>query len=877
MLSIPAKVSANKDFMSPLYQYLAETFSEAKAAHFHDSFPQSNMIRERFLQSVQKQKPTEFDVDESQKYLRLLSILQEKFPVGEKVRMRFEWKDALLVNKEVVYHSIKNERAGALFAFSAMISRAALQLGKDKSSKPKQYELCILSASIFEYLRTVYLPANDSAQVSPDLSNEALEMFSTMMLAQAQTVFYNMAKDKGTSKSLLASLALGISELYSKANRISQSEALKIALAPAWGHIFHFNALAYRASFILKHAETVHAKALEEAEGFGLHIAWLRLGLQVANEAIQHGTINNISANQVNSIRALTGEIQKSLTVAVEENRDIYLEPEVNMNTLSLPEGKVTAKINLEKVKPEWQGYLPLDQQEESDPFFGLLPVAVEKAVAAFEVKLREFATDTEQRVTQVIGTTRQTLQDANLPMMIEAGIKSTKGVPDMLYARILTVVQDRGGVMGLRELIDKNRVKNDELKRTLNNLLNKLEAEKQLYNQRKQTYGDRWSIPFSEDSVAPLISECKKLLGFLQEGLTQDSKLEEMITVGEFSGLLKEISLPKEQLDYLLPNDVAVDDDPQVEELRTELRLSYINLEEAIASTEKALGNFMLHIDVGGAQFAEEMSQRPDISRLVENTAELDDAIAIKLTTFSEMVGQITNLSENLNPLLSKVLDDSSKYMQSRQNTSASQQHVQVLKRLEMGIAKFDEMANIVSAGANFYNGLAQKVEKVGGNIEDHLMSIKLISDELVEALNKAPAQRQRPPQQQMQPYQQPPVQPHQQPPMQPQYMPRPQQPQQSYYNPPAYQPQPYSQPPQYHPQPQPGYGYGYGYPPPQPQPGYGYGYPPQGGMAPYQQPPQYQYGQQQPPAQNQGQQNQGNEPAAQGKFLKMYRSRRW
>ena len=80
------------------------------------------------------------------------------------------------------------------------------------------------AAWVFDHLRSLVTNLNPS-EVSCDFTSDSLGMLSSLMLAQAQYLFYKKALDAGMKAVVLSKIAMQVSEYFRKAYDLSQTNA----------------------------------------------------------------------------------------------------------------------------------------------------------------------------------------------------------------------------------------------------------------------------------------------------------------------------------------------------------------------------------------------------------------------------------------------------------------------------------------------------------------------------------------------------------------------------------------------------------------------------------------------------------------------------
>ena len=77
---------------------------------------------------------------------------------------------------------------------------------------------------VFEHLRTL-VGCLSPSETSTDFSSESLGALSSLMLAQAQYLFYKKAADAGFKAPVLSKTAMQVAEYFKKGYELSQTNA----------------------------------------------------------------------------------------------------------------------------------------------------------------------------------------------------------------------------------------------------------------------------------------------------------------------------------------------------------------------------------------------------------------------------------------------------------------------------------------------------------------------------------------------------------------------------------------------------------------------------------------------------------------------------
>ena len=158
------------------------------------------------------------------RYIRALDALGKRVPIAEaQVRVAFTWADAFDKSKRATNASAGFEKACAVHALGALLSQEAG--GCDMASHDGLKEAFTLynqAAGAFGALGVADM-ARDlaAAELTPDLTPDAILFARVLMEAQAQQCFYIRARmqgvSSGVSSGVLAKLAQGAADCYGQA------------------------------------------------------------------------------------------------------------------------------------------------------------------------------------------------------------------------------------------------------------------------------------------------------------------------------------------------------------------------------------------------------------------------------------------------------------------------------------------------------------------------------------------------------------------------------------------------------------------------------------------------------------------------------------
>jgi len=173
------------------------------------------------------------------RYFDQLTAIETKLPISEsQIRLNFKWQDAfdsrsIFGRSSLTLSSNLYERLCVLFNVAAVCSDIAgvQQVDEEDGLKTaaKYYQL---AAGAFQHIRDSSLTTTRNDCTS-DLDPETLSALSSVMLAQAQEIFYHKSVKDKMKDSVIAKIAAQCSDNYSSAMSIQNVDALKDA-AKVW-------------------------------------------------------------------------------------------------------------------------------------------------------------------------------------------------------------------------------------------------------------------------------------------------------------------------------------------------------------------------------------------------------------------------------------------------------------------------------------------------------------------------------------------------------------------------------------------------------------------------------------------------------------------
>ena len=139
MLALVCKRADTADLKAPLLAYVRATYSDTIADDSAEDLSNINALRTEVTSAIAAGGPSQRDA--LAKYLRALSAIETRFPVGREkgqAALSFSWYDAFQPKKKSTQTNIHFEKAAALFNLAAVISQMALACDRTSGEGLKQ-------------------------------------------------------------------------------------------------------------------------------------------------------------------------------------------------------------------------------------------------------------------------------------------------------------------------------------------------------------------------------------------------------------------------------------------------------------------------------------------------------------------------------------------------------------------------------------------------------------------------------------------------------------------------------------------------------------------------------------------------------------------
>ncbi|KAG0243458.1 BRO1-like domain-containing protein [Mortierella sp. GBAus27b] len=209
MISVPLKRTDEVDWVSPLRRYIAVSYQDDP-----EKYAEETGTIHRLRQDMRGAGNDITGRDVLYRYFGQLEILDLRFPVDEAhIKISFSWYDAF-TQRSTSQYSLAFEKASTIFNIASVLS--AIATSQTRVNEPegvkKAFHFFQAAAGIYTYINENFLHAP-----SVDLSRDTVKMLVTLMLAQAQEVFWEKTLAEKKKPLLISKLAAQVTWGYQSA------------------------------------------------------------------------------------------------------------------------------------------------------------------------------------------------------------------------------------------------------------------------------------------------------------------------------------------------------------------------------------------------------------------------------------------------------------------------------------------------------------------------------------------------------------------------------------------------------------------------------------------------------------------------------------
>lgn len=363
------------------------------------------------------------------------------------------------------------EKVCVLFNIAALQSAVASSQSLDSDEGLKlAMKLYQQAGGIFQTLKGS-TPAAIPQEPTPDLSQDVLQILSTLMIAQAQEIFVQKAIRDSMKDLIVAKLCCQCEELYADVLRGMQKEAVR----SLWEKEYINTVAGKQAAF---HAMTQLYTSLDcrSRKKVGEEIARLQHAVELFKTA-------QTRAGKPAFMQEYLDRAQRHLAESRKDNDFIYNEIIPDVKTLESP-----GKVQLAKPLP----LAPKLSASHKDLFAELVPVALHHALAASEGRRAEIVNAEIMKLRDATQTLNGLLSSMNLPAAIETAVGGSVVPPSVLEKS--QEVRTKGGIQSVRTLITELPESLHRNKEILDECERLLTEERTSDDQLRTQFKDKWT-----------------------------------------------------------------------------------------------------------------------------------------------------------------------------------------------------------------------------------------------------------------------------------------------------------------------------------------------------------------------------------------------
>ncbi|KAG0354009.1 bck1-like resistance to osmotic shock [Podila minutissima] len=423
MISVPLKRTDEVDWVTPLKRYIAVSYHDDP-----EKYSEETGTIHRLRQDMRGAGNDVTGRDVLYRYFGQLEILDLRFPVDEAhIKIGFMWYDAF-TQRPTSQYSLAFEKASTIFNIASVLSSIATSQNRinEPEGVKKSFHYYQAAAGIYTYINENFLHAP-----SIDLSRDTVKMLVSLMLAQAQEVFFEKTLGEKKKPLLVSKLAAQVAWSYQATVEAMTDGVSKSVFEKNWQTLCQikaklFTAIAQYYRSLAAESESkwgemvgrtqVAEAAIKEAE---------KLAKNFANGFTQssHPTVT-LTQEAATTLHELTKTHQATITEkkaqAIRDNDMIYHEAVPSEAALPALE-----KLNATKPLPISELYSQTEMQKVIGPdtFQRLIPLSVHESSSLYsEEKAKLVRAEAEK-----CETANQELTSALEFMNLPAGLEKFK------------------------------------------------------------------------------------------------------------------------------------------------------------------------------------------------------------------------------------------------------------------------------------------------------------------------------------------------------------------------------------------------------------------------------------------------------------------
>ncbi|GIY93121.1 programmed cell death 6-interacting protein [Caerostris extrusa] len=706
-IAIPLKKTSEIDLVKP-FKNVFSSFCVAadEPVNYDEALNELNKLRMNSTWRTLDKHENSLDV--MTKYYDQINFLDAKCP-GVEFNVSFKWKDAFdkgsffMGSASLSLQTISYEKICILFNIGAMQSQVAYSHITDARTDEglklaaKYFQM---ASGTFQHLKSLAVPPVID-EPTPDLRADTITALQALMLAEAQESFFLKATADNMKDGIVAKIASRAEELYTDALKAMQKESVVHLWDREWVPL-----VASKQAGFLALAEYYQSLVCKSKKEIGEEIARLQKAIEAMKTAESKGILTPDFKDYLPRITHNFDEVKK-------DNDFIYHARIPDAKSLP-PLGKAAL------AKP----IMPGDKMNPNsqDMFTALLPIAVQQAASAFDLRKMEIVNREKEKMQSETQMLNGILASLNLPAALED--TSGNSLPPSLKDKA-QAVKDKGGMEVVQQLLNELpslHQRNDEILEECGKMLR---DEEDSDSELRSKFGSQWVRTPSAKLNAPLKNNLSKYAQMVSTAHSADSIVQDKYE--KHKDKIALLCLPEEQLTADLPTGSPVAACPSVDRLKTLMR----DVESLKSEREMLMGELESAAIDMKAKFLAALSTEGNVNEQ-----------ALSMETLEQVYGPLQKrIQENLSKqekLLNEIQIANNEFSKEKNNSSSASKREALLCELAAAHDAYMELLGNLQEGSQFYNNLTEILVNFQNKINDFCFARKTEKEEVVKDLQK-------------------------------------------------------------------------------------------------------------------------------------------
>uniref|UniRef100_A0A1A8LDA0 Programmed cell death 6-interacting protein n=1 Tax=Nothobranchius pienaari TaxID=704102 RepID=A0A1A8LDA0_9TELE len=712
-ISVPLKKSSEVDLVKPLSKFVTASYpSGEEQAEYLRAVEELNKLRKNALGRPLDKHESSLEI--LLRYYDQLCAIEPKFPFSEnQLCLTFTWKDAFDKGSlfggsvKLSLASLGYEKTCVLFNCAALASQIAAEQNVDNDECLKAAaRFYQLASSAFSHIKDTVLSALNR-EPTMDICPETVSTLSSIMLAQAQEVFFLKATSDKMKDAVIAKLANQAADFYGDAFKQCQYKDT----LPKY---FYFQevlpVLAAKQGIMQANAELHQSILAKQKKHFGEEIA----RLQHAADLLK--TVRSRYDEYV-SVKDLAETINRALNAAKKDNDFIYHDrvPEVK----DLEQIGKAALVKATAITP------PLSQKF-TDLFEKMVPMAVQQSMSIYSQRKAETVNRLVGAMREATNLCNGVLASLNLPAALED--LSGDSIPQSIAEKSKSIV-GQGGLQSIEKLIKDLPELLTRNREILDESLKMLDDEETTDNELRTKFNQRWNRTPSGDLYKPLRAEGSNFRNILDKAVQADQVVRDRYNTQ--CDMIALLCKPENELTAAIPSANPTKT-LQGSEVVNVLRSLLAQLDEMKREREVLEGEIKAVTFDMSTAFLKALAQDGAINEEQLSVSQLDQLYG----SYNQKVQASLHRQEEL---LGQVQTSHQEFASLKQSNSEANQREEVLKKLASAHDSYVEICSNLREGTKFYNDLTEILLKFQNKCSDIVFARKTERDELLKELQQS------------------------------------------------------------------------------------------------------------------------------------------